>query len=162
MGILFFFIFFNRSLLEYNCFTITCQFLLHNKANQSYAYTCPHIPSLMSLPPTPLGHRKAPSQSPCAMLLLPTSQLFYIWQCIYVGATLTSSQLRPPTLCLQVHSLRLPLYAYPATRFISTIFCWFVCFLDSIYMRQHTVFVFLFLTYFTWVPLSTFLHEQEV
>ena len=35
-----------------NCFTIPCQFLLHNKANQPYAYTCPHIPSLLSLPPT--------------------------------------------------------------------------------------------------------------
>ena len=44
--------FFNRSLLEYNCFIIACQFLLHNKANQPYAYTCPHIPSLLSLHPT--------------------------------------------------------------------------------------------------------------
>ena len=24
---------------------------MHNKANQPYAYTCPHIPSLLSLPP---------------------------------------------------------------------------------------------------------------
>ena len=46
-----FLFFLNRSLLEYNCFTIPCQFLLHNKANQPYAYTCPHIPSLLSLPP---------------------------------------------------------------------------------------------------------------
>ena len=43
--------FFNSSLLEYNCFTILCQFLLYNKANQPYAYTCPHIHSLLSLPP---------------------------------------------------------------------------------------------------------------
>ena len=28
--------------------------------------------------PTPPGHRKALRRSPCAMLLLPTSQLFYI------------------------------------------------------------------------------------
>ena len=46
------FFFFNRSLLEYNCFTILCQFLLYTKVNQPYAYTCPHIPSLLSLPPT--------------------------------------------------------------------------------------------------------------
>ena len=46
--------------------------------------------------PTPLGHRKALSRSPCAMLLLPTSQLFYIRYCIYVNATLTSSPLSPP------------------------------------------------------------------
>ena len=43
--------FLNRSSLEYNCFTIPCYFLLHNRANQPYAYTCPHIPSLLSLPP---------------------------------------------------------------------------------------------------------------
>ena len=42
---------FNSSLLEYNYFTILCQFLLQNKANQPYAYTCPHIPSLLSFPP---------------------------------------------------------------------------------------------------------------
>ena len=46
------FFFLNRSLLEYNCFTIlNTVFLLHNKENQPYAYTCPHIPSLLSLPP---------------------------------------------------------------------------------------------------------------
>ena len=44
--------------------------------------------------PTPLGHLKTRSQSPCAMLLLPTSQLFYIQQCIYVHATLTSPSFR--------------------------------------------------------------------
>ena len=49
----FFFYFFlkNRSLLQYNCFTILCQFLLHKEGNQPYAYTCPHIPSHLSLPP---------------------------------------------------------------------------------------------------------------
>ena len=46
-------------------------------------------------------------------------------------------------LCPQVRSLRLRLYSCSATRFISTVF------LDSIYVRWHTVFVFLFLTYFT-------------
>ena len=29
--------------------------------------------------PTPLGGHKAPIWSPCAMQLLPTSYLFYIW-----------------------------------------------------------------------------------
>ena len=42
--------------------------------------------------PTPLGGHKAPSRSPCAMQLLPTSHPFYIWWCIYVHATLS---LRP-------------------------------------------------------------------
>ena len=41
----------NRSLLEYNCYTILCQFLLYTKVNQPYAYLRPHIPSFLSLPP---------------------------------------------------------------------------------------------------------------
>ena len=52
----------------------------------SYTYTiCSHISSLLHFPPshpphpTPLGGHKAPSWSPCAMRLLPTSYLFYIW-----------------------------------------------------------------------------------
>ena len=47
--ILFFFL---NSLLEYNCFTLLCQFLLYNKVNQLYVYIYPHIPSLLCLPPT--------------------------------------------------------------------------------------------------------------
>ena len=46
------FYFFNRSLLEYNCFTILCQFLLHSKVNQPHAYIYPHIPSPLILSPT--------------------------------------------------------------------------------------------------------------
>ena len=52
----------------------------------SYTYTIrSHFSSLLHLPPshpphpTPLGGHKAPSWSPCAMRLLPTSYLFYIW-----------------------------------------------------------------------------------
>ena len=45
-------LFSNRSLLEYNCFTILCQFLWYNKVNQPNAYIYTHIPSLLSLPPT--------------------------------------------------------------------------------------------------------------
>ena len=73
---------------------MVCQFLLHNKVNQLYIYICPHISSLLHLPPshppypTPPGGHKAPSRSPCAMQLLPTSYLLYIWWCIYVHATL--------------------------------------------------------------------------
>ena len=40
------------SLLEYNCFTMVCQFLLYNKVNQLYVYIYPHMPSLLRLPPT--------------------------------------------------------------------------------------------------------------
>ena len=50
----------------------------------------------------------------------------------------------------QVHSLvGLCLYSRLTTRFFMTFFCLFFFPLDSIYMCQHTVFIFLFLTYFT-------------
>ena len=45
-------IFFLTSLLEYNCFTMLCQFLLYNKVNQVYVYINLHIPSLFCLTPT--------------------------------------------------------------------------------------------------------------
>ena len=45
-------IFFNIFIVEYNCFTVVCQFLLYNKVNQLYVYLYPHIPSLLCLPPT--------------------------------------------------------------------------------------------------------------
>ena len=51
VSFLFLFIFYT-SLLEYNCFTVLCQFLLYNKVNQLYVYVYPHIPSLLSLGPT--------------------------------------------------------------------------------------------------------------
>ena len=80
--------------------------------NQLYIYIYPHISSLLHLPPppppytTPLGGHKAPSWSPCAMQLLPTSYLFYIWKCIYVHATLSLRPSLPfPSPYPQVHSL---------------------------------------------------------
>ena len=47
-----FFLSFLTSLLEYNCFTMVCQFLLYNKVNQLYIYIYPHISSLLRLPRT--------------------------------------------------------------------------------------------------------------
>ena len=44
--------FFFTSLLEYNCFSVLCQFLLYNKVNQLHVYIYPHILPLLSLPPT--------------------------------------------------------------------------------------------------------------
>ena len=46
------FLIFLTALLEYNCFTMVCQFLLYNKVNQLYIYVCPHISSLLHLPPS--------------------------------------------------------------------------------------------------------------
>ena len=47
-----FIFYFLTSLLEYNCFTMVCQFLLYNKVNQLYIYIYPHISSLLHLPLT--------------------------------------------------------------------------------------------------------------
>ena len=53
---------------------------------------------------------------------LPTSHLFYAWQCVGFNATLSSSHsLLPPPQCPQIHSLCLHLYFYPANRSISPI-----------------------------------------
>ena len=120
------FFLFLTSLLEYNCFTMVCQFLLYNKVNQLYVYIYPHIPSLLSLPPTlpippPRWSQSIELISLC-YAQLPTSHPFYIWQCMYVNATfsLRPSFLFPPPVssspfstsaslflpCHQVHQYR--------------------------------------------------------
>ena len=42
---------FLTSLLEYNCYTMLCQFLPYNKVKQLYVYIYLHIPYLLRLPP---------------------------------------------------------------------------------------------------------------
>ena len=140
--------FFNRSLLEYNCFKILCQFLLHNKVNQPYAYTCPHIPSLLRLPPTlpisPLQviarHR---ADLPVLCCCFPLAN-YFTFGSVYMSMLLS---LRP-SYSLPPHVLKSIFYVYlfiPALQLGSSV----PFFLESIYMHQHMVFVFLFLTYFT-------------
>ena len=132
-----------------------CQFLLYNKVNQLYVYIYPHIPSLLHLPipppyPTSLSHPSRWSQSSELISLCyaaaSTSCLFYIWQCIYVHATLSLH----PSLPFPLHMSSTP-FSMSASLFLS---CsqvhqnqFFV--LDSIYMCQHMVFVILSLIYFT-------------
>ena len=127
-----------------------CQFLLYNKVNQLHLYIYPHIPSLLCLPPTlvipPLQvvtKHQADLSVLCGCFPL---AIYFTFGSVYMSMLL--SQFVPaypyPSPCPQVHSLCLHLYSCPAPRFIRTIF-----FLDSIYMCQHTVFDFLFLTYFT-------------
>ena len=47
-----FYFIFLTSLLEYNCLTMVCQFLLYNKVNQLNIYIYLHSSSLLHLPPT--------------------------------------------------------------------------------------------------------------
>ena len=68
---------------------MVCQFVLYNKVNQLCIYIYPHISSLLHLPPS---HPSSWSQSTELISLCYTTashQLFYIWQCIYVHATLS-------------------------------------------------------------------------
>ena len=125
--------------------------LLYNKVNQLYVYIYPHIPSLLHLPPT---------------LPIPPLQVD------------TKHRANHPVLCGcfplaiyftfgRVYMSMLPFYfvpAYPSTPRVlnsSLYVCIFIpvlplgsserifFLLDSVYMCQHTVFVFIFLTYFT-------------
>ena len=108
-----------------------------------------YISSLLSLPrcapppphPTLLGHHQALSWAPCAVQQLPICATH---GGVYISVLL--SQFTPPSPsppCPQIRSRRLCLHCL-VNRFISTIF------LDSTYYTcWYTIFVFLFLTYFT-------------
>ena len=110
--------FFLTSLLEYNCFTMVCQFLLYNKVNQLYVYTYPHIPSLLCLPPTlpipPLQvvtkHR---ADLPVLCGCFPLS-IYFTFGSVYTSMPLShfAPAYPSPSLCPQVHSLRLRLYSF--------------------------------------------------
>ena len=129
---------------------MVCKFLLYNKVNQLYIYIYPHMPSLLYLPPTlPIPPfqvvTKHQADLPVLSGCFPLA-IYFTFRSIYKSMTLSHFIPGYPStsLCPQVHSLCPCLYSYPAPRFIRTIF-----FLDSLYMCQHTVFVSLFLTYFT-------------
>ena len=140
---------FLASLLAYNCFRMLCQFLLYNKVNQLYIYIYPHISSLLCLPPTlPIPRLQVDTKHRADLPVL--CGCFPLAICFTFGSVYMSMLLSHfvpaypyPSPCPQVHSLRLRLYSCPAPRFLRTIF------LYSMYMCQHMVFVFLFLTYFT-------------
>ena len=107
---------------------MVCQFLLYNKVNQLYVYIYPHIPFLSHLPPTlpipPLQvvtkHR---ADLPVLCSCFPLA-IYFTFCSVYMSMLL--SHFVPaspsPSLCPQVHSLRLCLYSCPAPRFIRTIF----------------------------------------
>ena len=98
------FIFLLTSLLEYNCFTMVCQFLLYNKLNQLYIYIYPHISSLLHLPPTlpipPLQVvTKHQADLPVLCGCFPLSILHFV---VYISPcySVTSSQLTLPPPCV--------------------------------------------------------------
>ena len=131
-----FLIYFLTSLLEYNCFTMMCQFLLYNKVNQLYIYIYPHIPSLLRLPPTlPIPPfyvvTKHRADLPMLCRCFPLA-IYFTFGSVYMFMPLSHfvSAYPYPSLCLQVHSLCLCLYSCPAPRFFRTIFIQipYICF----------------------------------
>ena len=131
-------------LLEYNCFTMVCQFLLYNKVNQLYIYIYPHICSPFHLPPTlPIPpfqlvtKHQADLPVLCYCFLL---AIYYTFGSVYMSIyTLPLSHFVPaspsPSPCPQVHSLvGLHLYSHLAPRFFMTFF-----FLFHIYVLAYGI-----------------------
>ena len=134
-------------LLKDNCFTEFCCFLSNLNMNQTW-YT--YSPSLLNLPPIscpipllqvdtePLFEFPEPySKFPLAIYFTYGNVSFHVTLSIHL--TLSS----PLSPCPQVYSLCLFLHCQSVNKFFSTIF------LDSEYMHQNTIFIFLFLTHFT-------------
>ena len=120
----------------------------HTSRRISHRYT--HVPSLpdpppFSLPSPPISLLQSPCLSSLVMQKIPIGYLFYTWYCKFLCYSLHTSPLLPPLLppCPWVCSLCLFLFCCPENKFISAISS------DSVYMCQYTVFIFLFLTYFT-------------
>ena len=141
---------FLTSLQEYNCCTMLCQFLLYNKVNQLYVYIYPHISYLLRLPHTlpipPLQVvTKDQADLPVLCCCFPLANYFHLIVYICQCYSLTSSQnnLPPPGV------LKTILYVCVFTPVLTLGSSELIFFLDSIHLCQHTVFVFLFLTYFT-------------
>ena len=117
----------------------------HTSTRSSHRYT--HVLSLPNLfPSSSLSHLSACQSTPvCVPWVteqIPFGYLFYIWYGKFLRYSLHTSHLLPPALPPgpQVCSLCLFLHCCPEKKFISAIF------IDSIYMCQCTIIIFLFLT----------------
>ena len=120
--------FFLTSLLEYNCFTMVCQFLLYNQVNQRYIYIYPHIASLLRFPPTlpippPQVVTKHRADLPVLCGCFPLA-IYFTFHSVYMFMPLSHfvPAYPSPSPYPQVHSPHLRLYSCPAPRFFRTIF----------------------------------------
>ena len=121
------------SLLEYNCFTMLCWFLLYTEVNQLYVYIYPFPLGSPSHPPPPshpsiqviTEHR---AELPVLYSRFPLA-IYFTHGSVFMSDLIT--QFIPPSPCTGVHMslLYVCLYSYPTNRLICTIF------LDSTYMR---------------------------
>ena len=130
---------------------MVCQFLLYNKVNQLYIYIYPHIPSLLHLPHTfPIPPLQVVTKHPADLHLLCSCfplAIYFTFGSVYMSMPLSPfiPAYHSSFLCPQVHlyiCVFIPVLPLGSSES-------FFFFLDSIYMCQHMIFVFLFLTYFT-------------
>ena len=140
--------------MEYNCFTMVCQFLLYNKVNQLDIYIYSHISSLLHLPPTlpippPQLVTKHPADLPVLCGYFPLA-IYFTFGSVYMSMPLSLCPSLPFPLRVSSSPFSMSVYLFLSCPQVlqNHFFFSFSFFLDSICMCQHTVFVFLFLTYF--------------
>ena len=132
-----------------------CQFLLYNKLNQLYVYIYPHISSLLCLPPTlpipPLQMvTKHRADLPVLCSCFPLA-IYFIFGSVCMSMLLSHfvpAYPSPLPMSSSPFSTSVSLFLSCSQVHQNLLFLFF-CFLDSIYMCQHKVFAFVFLTYFT-------------
>ena len=124
-----------------NYFTILWWFLPNINMNQPWVNMCPPIlnPPHTSLP-TPSLWVDLASSALFHASNLHWSSILHVVMCMFQSYSLKLSHPRLLPLSLKVCSLRLCLLCCPACRVIGT------AFLNSIYMRSYTVFLFFWLT----------------
>ena len=98
-----------------------------SKNGQLYIYIYPHISSLLRLPPTlPIPPRQVVTKHQADLPVLcgcfPLA-IYFTFVSVYMSMPLSHfiPAYPSPSLCPQVHSLRLRLYSCPAPRFFRTI-----------------------------------------
>ena len=137
--------------MKNNCFTEFCCFLSNININQPQVCLCPLPPISLPIPPLQVGTEplfefpKSYSKFPLAV--------YFTYGNVSVHVTLPIHlTLSSPSPCPKVYSLCMFLYCCPLSKFFNTIF------LDSVYMCQNTVLIFLFLIHFTLYKRFRFIH----
>ena len=100
--------------LEYRCFTMLCQFLLHSNVNQPHIYIFPFFLGFLSH----LGHCRALSRTPCSIQQDLINCLFYKQSCINTNPNLPIHPIPTPPQYPYICSLCLCLYFCFANKFI--------------------------------------------
>ena len=128
---------------------MVCQFLLHNKVNQLYIYIYPHTSSLLHLPPTlPIPPLQVDTKHRADLHVLSgffPLAIYFTFGSVYMSMPLSHFIPDYPSPHCVLKSILYICDFIPVLPLGSSE-PFVLLFLDSIYVCQHTVFVFLFLT----------------